>query len=293
MKLATFVYQGSRRVGLLSDDGLRVQTLDLSTQENERGILSLVDRKASGKPFPAVNSESIALSDVKLEAPIPRPMRNIFCVGRNYHAHAKELSTTVFKDNNVDPNAWPIVFTKVPECVTGPYDDVYLPLNVSQQIDYEAELAVIIGKECKNLTEDNALDAIAGYSCFNDGSVREFQRHTIQWTMGKNFDKTGPFGPIMVTPDELPEAATGLKIECRLNGQTVQSSTTDMMIFPVIETLVYITKAFTLEPGDLVIMGTPSGVGHARKPPLWMKDGDLVEIEIEGIGILANPIKAE
>jgi 2-keto-4-pentenoate hydratase/2-oxohepta-3-ene-1,7-dioic acid hydratase in catechol pathway len=164
---------------------------------------------------------------------------------------------------------------------------------VSETLDYEAELAVIIGKECKNLTEDNALDAIAGYSCFNDGSVREFQRHTIQWTMGKNFDKTGPFGPIMVTPDELPEAATGLKIECRLNGQTVQSSTTDMMIFPVIETLVYITKAFTLEPGDLVIMGTPSGVGHARKPPLWMKDGDLVEIEIEGIGILANPIKAE
>jgi len=139
----------------------------------------------------------------------------------------------------------------------------------------------------------SATDAIAGYSCFNDGSVREFQRHTIQWTMGKNFDKTGPFGPVMVTPDELPKAATGLKIECRLNGQTVQSSTTDMMIFPVIETLVYITKAFTLEPGDLVIMGTPSGVGHARKPPLWMKDGDRVEIEIEGIGILANPIKAE
>jgi len=164
---------------------------------------------------------------------------------------------------------------------------------VSETLDYEAELAVIIGKECKNLTEDNALDVIAGYSCFNDGSVREFQRHTIQWTMGKNFDKTGPFGPVMVTPDELPKAATGLKIECRLNGQTVQSSTTDMMIFPVIETLVYITKAFTLEPGDLVIMGTPSGVGHARKPPLWMKDGDRVEIEIEGIGILANPIKAE
>ena len=111
--------------------------------------------------------------------------------------------------------------------------------------------------------------------------------------MGKNFDKTGPFGPIMVTPDELPKAATGLKIECRLNGQTVQSSTTDMMIFPVIETLVYITQALTLEPGDLVIMGTPSGVGHGRKPPLWMKDGDIVEIEIEGIGILANPIKAE
>ena len=112
MKLATFIYQGSRRVGLLSDDGLKVQTLDLSDHENERGILALVDRKASGKPFPAVSSESIALTDLKLEAPIPRPMRNIFCVGRNYHAHAKELSTTVFKDNNADPNAWPIVLPK-------------------------------------------------------------------------------------------------------------------------------------------------------------------------------------
>ena len=164
--------------------------------------------------------------------------------------------------------------------------------SISQTLDYEAELAVVIGKECKNLSEENALDVIAGYSCFNDGSVREFQRHTIQWTMGKNFDKTGPFGPVLVTPDELPAAAKGLKIECRLNGKTVQSSSTDMMMFPVVETLVYITQALTLEPGDVLIMGTPSGVGHARTPPLWMKDGDYVEIEIEGIGVLANPVIA-
>ena len=155
-----------------------------------------------------------------------------------------------------------------------------------------SELVLVIGQRCKDLNEDNALDVIAGYSCFNDGSVREFQRHTIQWTMGKNFDQTGPFGPVLVTPDELPPAATGLKIECRLNGQTVQSSNTDMMIFPVVETLVYISKAMTLEPGDLVVMGTPSGVGHARKPPLWMKPGDVVEIDIEGIGVLKNPIAA-
>ena len=156
---------------------------------------------------------------------------------------------------------------------------------ISQTLDYEAELAVVIGKECKNLSEENALDVIAGYSCFNDGSVREFQRHTIQWTMGKNFDKTGPFGPVLVTPDELPAAAKGLKIECRLNGKTVQSSSTDMMMFPVVETLVYITQALTLEPGDVLIMGTPSGVGHARTPPLWMKDGDYVEIELSLIHI--------
>ena len=148
------------------------------------------------------------------------------------------------------------------------------------------------GQKCKHLTADNALDVIAGYSCFNDGSVREYQSHTIQWTMGKNFDNTGPFGPFLVTPDELPPGASGLSIECRLNGQTVQSSSTDMMIFTVAETLVYITEAMTLEPGDVVIMGTPSGVGHGRKPPLWMKDGDLVEVEIEKIGCLSNTVRS-
>ena len=133
-------------------------------------------------------------------------------------------------------------------------------------MDYEAELAIIIGKTRKRLKPNNALDVIAGYSCFHDGSVREYQRHTIQWTTGKNFDQTGPFGPLLVTPDELPPAADGLKIKCRLNGQTVQSSTTVMMIFKVVETLVYITKAMTLEAGDIVVIGTPSGVGHGHTP---------------------------
>jgi len=223
------------------------------------------------------------IGDITIGLPVAKPGK-ILCLGLNYMDHVAE--------GPFDKQPFPAIFMRSATSLVAANQPIIAPA-VSETLDYEAELAVIIGKKCKNLTEDNALDAIAGYSCFNDGSVREFQRHTIQWTMGKNFDKTGPFGPIMVTPDELPKAAAGLKIECRLNGQTVQSSTTDMMIFPVIETLVYITKALTLEPGDLVVMGTPSGVGHARKPPLWMKDGDLVEIEIEGIGILANPIKAE
>ena len=223
------------------------------------------------------------IGDITIGLPVARPGK-ILCLGLNYMDHVAE--------GPFDKQPFPAIFMRSSTSLVAANQPIIAPA-VSETLDYEAELAVIIGKECKNLTEDNALDAIAGYSCFNDGSVREFQRHTIQWTMGKNFDKTGPFGPLMVTPDELPKGAAGLNIECRLNGQTVQSSTTDMMIFPVIETLVYITKALTLEPGDLVIMGTPSGVGHARKPPLWMKDGDLVEIEIEGIGILANPIKAE
>jgi len=174
-----------------------------------------------------------------------------------------------------------------------PHNETIIRPKVSETLDYEAELAVIIGKRSRHLTKANALDAVAGYSCANDGSVREFQRHTIQWTMGKNFDSTGPFGPIFVTADELPAGAKGLSIECRLNGVTVQSSNTDMMMFPVVETLVYITKGLTLEPGDVILMGTPSGVGHARKPPLWMKHGDIVEVEIENVGLLRNTVKDE
>ena len=162
--------------------------------------------------------------------------------------------------------------------------------KTSEKFDYEAELVAIIGKSARNLTAENALDCVAGYACFNDGSLRDFQRHTTQWTMGKNFDKSGSFGPMFVSSDELPPGASGLKIECRLNGQVVQSDNTKNMSFNVVETLVYPTKGITLEPGDLLVMGTPSGVGHARKPPLWMKAGDTVEVEIEKVGLLSNPI---
>ncbi len=222
------------------------------------------------------------IKDLTLTLPISRPGK-ILCLGLNYMDHVAE--------GPFDKQLFPAIFMRSSTSLVAANEPIRAPA-ISQTLDYEAELAVIIGKECKNLSEETALDVIAGYSCFNDGSVREFQRHTIQWTMGKNFDKTGPFGPVLVTPDELPPAAKGLKIECRLNGKTVQSSSTDMMMFPVVETLVYITQALTLEPGDLLIMGTPSGVGHARTPPLWMKDGDHVEIEIEGIGVLANPVVA-
>jgi 2-keto-4-pentenoate hydratase/2-oxohepta-3-ene-1,7-dioic acid hydratase in catechol pathway len=164
----------------------------------------------------------------------------------------------------------------------------------SIQLDYEAELVAIVGKRAKHLTMANAADCIAGYSCSNEGSVREFQRHTTQWGMGKNFDRTGGFGPFTVTADELPPGGKGLKIMSRLNGKTMQSDNTENMMFPLAETLVYLTKGMTLEPGDVILTGTPSGVGHARKPdPVWMKAGDSCEIEIEGIGVLRNPIEDE
>jgi 2-keto-4-pentenoate hydratase/2-oxohepta-3-ene-1,7-dioic acid hydratase in catechol pathway len=164
----------------------------------------------------------------------------------------------------------------------------------SIQLDYEGEMVVVIGKRAKHLTMANALDCVAGYTIGNEGSVREYQRHTTQWGMGKNFDRTGSLGPWMVTADELPPGGKGLKIETRLNGKTMQSSNTDLLMFPVAESLVYLTEGMTLEPGDILFTGTPSGVGHARKPePVWMKAGDVAEVEVQGIGTLRNPIEDE
>ena len=286
MKLATFIYLGSRRVGLLSDDGLRVQTLDLNNHENERGILSLVDRKASGEPFPAVSADSIALSDVSLEAPIPRPIRNIFCVGRNYHAHAKELSTTVFKDNNVDPNAWPIVFTKVPECVTGPYNDVLLPLNVSTQIDYEAELLVVIGSQGKNISKTDAMKYVYGYTVVNDVTARDVQMRHQQWDLGKSFDTFCPMGPWVVTAD----AFDGLhaQVKCWVNGELRQDGNAENMIFDIPTLIETCSRGITLYPGDLIATGTPAGVGMGLSPPQYLKHGDKVRIEIAQLGAIEN-----
>ena len=285
MRLAAFEKADGQHIGVITDRGVVDLSLIDPSAPRDLGAVIKAGQLDEITAIMARADDAVhhQMADLKFALPVAHPGK-ILCLGLNYMDHVAE--------GPFDKQPFPAIFMRSATSLVAANQPIIAP-KVSETLDYEAELAVIIGKECKNLTEENALEAIAGYSCFNDGSVREFQRHTIQWTMGKNFDKTGPFGPIIVTPDELPAAATGLKIECRLNGQTVQSSTTDMMIFPIIETLVYITKAVTLEPGDLVIMGTPSGVGHARKPPLWMKDGDLVEVEIEGIGILANPINAE
>jgi 2-keto-4-pentenoate hydratase/2-oxohepta-3-ene-1,7-dioic acid hydratase in catechol pathway len=163
----------------------------------------------------------------------------------------------------------------------------------SEKLDYEAELMVVIGRGGRHIPKETALEHVAGYSCFNDGSIRDYQRKSTQWTMGKNFDATGGFGPWLVTADELPPGARGLRIQSRLNGTVMQDSNTDRMIFDVATTIAILSEGMTLEPGDLIAMGTPSGVGYPRKPPVFMKPGDVVEIEIEGIGVLRNPIVAE
>lgn len=228
------------------------------------------------------NAEMIPLAEVTLRAPIPEA-RRIFCVGLNYAAHREETFNK--------PSEHPTIFVRFASSIVGPDCDLICP-KVSGQFDYEGELAVVIGRAGRHIPESDALEYVAGYSCFNDGSVRDYQRHTTQYTPGKNFEESGSFGPWIVTPDEIPDP-TKLELTTRLNGQTVQNSTTDLMLFPVTNLIHFLSTFTALQPGDVIATGTPSGVGSRRDPPLWMKPGDRVEVEISGVGLLSNGIAAE
>src|SRR6059036_1487941 len=225
------------------------------------------------------------LAGIKYGLPVARPGK-ILCLGLNYLEHVKEGT----QRDNIPK--FPTIFMRGGTSLV-PHGAPIVRPKASETLDYEAELIFIVGKRAKHLTTANAYSCIAGYSCGNEGSVREYQRKTTQWDMGKNFDRTGGFGPWMVTADAVPPGGKGLKIQSRLNGQVMQSDNTDNMMFPIPETLAYITQGITLEPGDIIFTGTPSGVGHARKPPVWMKHGDVCEIDIEGVGVLRNPVEDE
>ena len=240
-----------------------------------------LDRATAALKNSSAIKENIA--SITFKAPIERPGK-IVCMGLNYADHARE-------GGNARPE-YPSFFMRVPSSLTAHLSPIVRP-KVSDKLDYEAELAFVVGKTARHLTLENALDCVAGYSIFNDGSIRDYQRKTTQWTIGKNFDQTGPFGPWLVTPDELPLGCDGLNIQSRLNGQVMQNANTKDFLWGVAETIVLITECMTLEPGDVVITGTPAGVGYARTPPVFMKPGDICEIEIESIGILRNTIVDE
>ncbi|WP_375381835.1 fumarylacetoacetate hydrolase family protein [uncultured Sphingomonas sp.] len=223
--------------------------------------------------------DEIAVADVTLLAPVPRPGK-VICIGLNYRAHAEE-------GGNAIPD-YPSVFLRGPTSLVGPGGAIILPA-CSDKLDYEAELGVVIGRTATNVRAD-PLDYVAGYCCFNDGTLRDYQRKTSQWTAGKNFDGTGAFSAELVTPDELPAGASGLRIQARLNGEVMQDSDTADMIFDVATLITLMSEVMTLEPGDVIATGTPSGVGYARKPPVFMRDGDRIEIEIDRIGTASNPI---
>ncbi len=213
---------------------------------------------------------------------VPRPGK-VVCLGVNYVDHAKEGGNTVAD--------YPTLFLRGATSLLAHDAPLRVPA-VSDKLDYEAELAVVIGRPARAVNEAQALASVFGYACFNDATLRDYQRRTTQWTIGKNFDATGGFGPSLVTADELPPGATGLHIESRLNGRVMQSASTSDMVFGVARTIALLSACMTLEPGDVLMMGTPSGVGYARTPPVWMKPGDVVEVEIEGIGTLRNPVSA-
>jgi acylpyruvate hydrolase len=290
MKIVGFEAEGGLRLGVVEGDQvIDLQAVDAKVPADLGAVLAANngDLKSLGdiaKRAPA--SARRPLKGLKFGLPVARPGK-ILCLGLNYLEHVKEGT----QRDNIPK--FPTIFMR---CLTSmvPHEQPIIRPKVSEQLDYEAELMLIVGKRAKHLTMANATSCIAGYSCSNEGSVREFQRKTTQWDMGKNFDRTGGFGPWMVTADELPDAGKGLKIESRLNGTVMQSDNTDNMMFPVADMLVYVTQGMTLEPGDIIFTGTPSGVGHARKPnPIWMKQGDVCEIEVEGIGVLRNPIQDE
>ncbi len=226
------------------------------------------------------------LGQATLLAPVPRPRRNLFCVGRNYHAHAKELSASVFKDSNKKPDAWPIVFTKVPECVVGPGDQVMLPGDISTQIDYEAELALIIGKAGKNIARETAMEYVFGYTIVNDVTARDVQMRHQQWDMGKSFDTFCPMGPWIITADEFDASAT--RVRCWVNEQLRQDALTSDLIFDLPTLIETCSRGITLYPGDIIATGTPAGVGMGMDPPQFLRHGDQVRIQIDGLGMLQN-----
>jgi 2-keto-4-pentenoate hydratase/2-oxohepta-3-ene-1,7-dioic acid hydratase in catechol pathway len=289
MKIIGFEADGGLRLGIAEhDEVIDLQAVDNRLPDNLGDVLAA--NNGDLKPLAALAARAPAsarrpIAGIRYGFPVARPGK-IICLGLNYLDHVKEGP----QRDNVPK--FPSIFLR---CQTSmaPHEAPLIRPRASEQLDYEAELVAIVGRRARNLTEGNAVDCIVGYSCFNEGSVREFQRHTTQWSMGKNFDRTGGFGPWMVSADELPKAGVGLNIQSRLNGHVMQSDNTANMMFPLIETLVYLTKGMTLEPGDIIVTGTPSGVGHARKPPIWMKPGDLIEIDIQDVGVLRNPIEDE
>lgn len=283
MKLATFELNGRAVTGSVEGDDL-VALPALAAQDLAAWLMEPPQRVASAvQQAKADPANVVPFSKARLLPAVPAPGK-IVCLGLNYADHAAE-------GGHAKPE-YPSFFMRGATSLAAHGAPIVRPL-VSDKFDYEAELAVVVGRRSRHLTPDDALAAVAGYSCFNDGSLRDYQKRTSQWTVGKNFDQTGPLGPWVVPASALPDGAKGLKIQSRLNGQVMQSSNTSLMLTSVVDALCLLSEVMTLEPGDVIAMGTPSGVGYARKPPVFMKAGDRIEIEIEGIGVLANAVVDE
>lgn len=285
MKFAVFRSAGQEGVAVANGNGQFHGLLD--GQPGYPGALDVLIRRGSD----ALDAASTALQKgaaidferVILRPPLSAPGK-IICVGLNYVGHSIESGFT--------PPGYPAIFTRFTSSLIGNGAAIVRP-RVSAELDYEGEMVAIIGRGGRHIAEAEALDHVIGYSIFNDASVRDYQKKSPQWTIGKNFDNTGAFGPYLVTADELPPGGSGLRIQTRLNGVVVQDASTDDMVFNVARLISILSEAITLSPGDIIVSGTPAGVGMARKPPLFMKRGDVCEVEIERIGTLWNKVEDE
>lgn len=285
MRLVAYESDRGPRVAGVRDGGyVDLNRANPDVPSSIKELLARGPRGLAGARAALEAGEVMAPGDVKLLPPIPRPEK-VICVGVNYADHARE--------SGMEPPAEPVIFSKFPSAVIADGDPIVLP-RLSDTVDYEAELVVVIGIGGRHIPKDKARDHVAGYCCGNDVSARDWQLHKPagQWLLGKTFDTFAPFGPALVTADEIDDPGN-LGIRLRLNGQTMQDSNTDQLIFPVEELIAYVSGVCTLAPGDVIFTGTPPGVGMARKPPVLLGPGDTVEVEIDRVGLLRNPVVAE
>ena len=281
MKLISFKYQNKVQIGArIEDEIVPLSSLDSTLPNNMRALLEAGRLDEVSSKLGDFDGETISVGDIEYLPLISEPGK-IICIGRNYAAHAAEGGAEV--------PTYPEIFYRGKTSLLAQGAPIVRP-KCSEQLDYEGEFVFVVGKTCRHATEDNALDFIAGYSLFNDATLRDYQRFSSQWTIGKNFDATGPFGPELVTSDELPDGLIGLTLTTTLNGEVMQNAEIDNLVFPVRTLVALLSECMTLEPGDVVVTGTPAGVGYARKPPIWMKPGDVVEVSVEGLGTLSNTV---
>lgn len=290
MRLVTFLRSGTERLGALHTCDGRAGIVDLN-QVDRRIPADMIGFLEGGRETRALAEKVLAtihkndvidMSAIALKAPLPRP-RKIIGIGLNYRDHAAETGLPI-------PD-FPIVFAKYPNCVIGVGEAIVIP-KLTQQVDYEGELGVVMGKRGRNISEEACMEYVAGYVIFNDVSARDYQNRTSQWTLGKTFDTFGPMGPALVTADEIPDPHN-LRICTRIGNEVLQDSNTKNLIFSIPFLIACLSQIMTLEPGDLISTGTPAGVGSTRRPPRFLRPGDIVQIEIEALGVLSNPVVSE
>ncbi|MHA2938896.1 fumarylacetoacetate hydrolase family protein [Vibrio sp. RC27] len=287
MRIVSFECEGKSRIGIKTDD----QVIDLSVAAAHlpTDLLSLIqsdidiEQELSSIVDNCPQNAKVSSEGLRFTPLVSNPPK-IICIGRNYAAHAVE--------GGVEPPSYPEIFFRGGESLIGHEAPIIRP-RCSDKLDYEGEIAAVIGKKARHIKAENGLEYIAGYALFNDATIRDYQRKSSQWTIGKNFDGTGAFGPEFVTSNELPAGMEGVQLVTRLNGQVMQNANTSDFIFPMAKLIEILSECMTLMPGDVIITGTPSGVGYVRKPPVFMKPGDVVEVEAEGLGILRNSIEDE